>query len=251
MRCPALSLLTSESAPTGSLTGLNKALVSDVPLGSGLSSAAALKCSIAVAAYELDCGHAPDDDVRHQLAEAAMRTENDIVGASTGGLDRTASLFGAAGKALVIDFDDHTHRLVNFDIADKGLVLLIADTNAPHELNDGQYASCRGVIDDVQNALGSLRHLSEEQIAAWAHENGKDATLYAKRTGHVLHETARTLEAADSLDAGDFDTFRRFMADSHASLRDDLEVTTPELHSAAEAAGTIGARMAGGARRLV
>ena len=93
---------------------------------------------------------------------------------------------------------------------------------------------------------------SEEQIATWAHDNGKDATLYAKRTGHVvLHETARTLEAADALDTGDFDTFRRFMADSHASLRDDLEVTTPELHSAAEAAGTIGARMAGGARRLV
>ncbi|OFT44282.1 hypothetical protein HMPREF3158_11695 [Corynebacterium sp. HMSC06G04] len=88
---------------------------------------------------------------------------------------------------------------------------------------------------------------SEEQIATWAHDNGKDATLYAKRTGHVvLHETARTLEAADALDTGDFDTFRRFMADSHASLRDDLEVTTPELDSAAEVAGTLGARMTGG-----
>ena len=128
-------------------TGLDIAIVSDVPVGSGLSSSAALECSVAVAAYELCHGKAPDDAARAQLVQACIRAENEVVGASTGGLDQNASLFGQRGKALFLDFSTGAVERVPFNIEAQDMVLLIADTNAPHTLSDGQYASRRGIID--------------------------------------------------------------------------------------------------------
>lgn len=229
--------------------GLDIAIVSDVPVGSGLSSSAALECSIAVAAYELDHGHLPDDAARAGLVEACIRAENEVVGASTGGLDQNASLFGQRGKALFLDFSTGAVERIPFDIASQDLVLLIADTNAPHTLSDGQYASRRGVIDDVHSAAGdTIRDIPDavDFAAIVAEKSSDSAELYQRRVRHVVEETERTLSAASALCASDLDTFRQLMRDSHVSLRDLYEVTTPELDSAFNAAGELGARMTGG-----
>ncbi|WP_294164807.1 galactokinase [uncultured Corynebacterium sp.] len=227
-------------------TGLDIAIVSDVPVGSGLSSSAALECSVAVAAYELCHGNAPDDAARAQLAQACIRAENEVVGASTGGLDQNASLFGQRGKALFLDFSTGAVERVPFNIEAQDMVLLIADTNAPHTLSDGQYASRRGIIDAVQAAAGrSIREIPDA-VAFAETVNPADAELYRRRVRHVVDETDRTLDAATALTSSDLAKFRRLMRESHLSLRDLYEVTTPELDSAFTAAGEIGARMTGG-----
>ena len=227
-------------------TGLDIAIVSDVPVGSGLSSSAALECSVAVAAYELCHGNAPDDAARAQLAQACIRAENEVVGASTGGLDQNASLFGQRGKALFLDFSTGAVERVPFNIEAQDMVLLIADTNAPHTLSDGQYASRRGIIDAVQAAAGrSIREIPDA-VAFAATVNPQEAELYRRRVRHVVDETDRTLAAATALNSSDPAEFRRLMRESHISLRDLYEVTTPELDSAFTAAGEIGARMTGG-----
>lgn len=250
-----------ESGAIAECAGLDIAVVSDVPVGSGLSSSAALECSVAVAAYELAADRQPDDAARKELAQACIRAENEVVGASTGGLDQNASLLCTRGKALVLDFSTGAVERVPFDIKACGLVLLIADTNAPHTLSDGQYASRRGLIDDVQRALapsdnGTIRDIQAatgDAVAAaraWAADNAAgnsaDPDLVARRVAHVVEETQRTLEAARALQDGDFDTFRALMRDSHVSLRDQYEVTTKELDQAFSAAGEVGARMTGG-----
>ena len=227
-------------------TGLDIAIVSDVPVGSGLSSSAALECSVAVAAYELCHGKAPDDSARAQLAQACIRAENEVVGASTGGLDQNASLLGQRGKALFLDFSTGAVERVPFNIEAQDMVLLIADTNAPHTLSDGQYASRRGIIDAVQAAAGrSIREIPDA-VAFAATVNPQEAELYRRRVRHVVEETERTLAAATALTSSDPAEFRRLMRESHISLRDLYEVTTPELDSAFTAAGEIGARMTGG-----
>ncbi len=229
-----------------SCTGLDIAIVSDVPVGSGLSSSAALECSVAVAAYELSHGHAPDDADRAELAQACIRAENEVVGASTGGLDQNASLFGQRGKALFLDFSTGAVERVPFNIEAQDMVLLIADTNAPHTLSDGQYASRRGIIDAVQTAAGcSIREMPNAVDFA-ATVDPAEVELYRRRVRHVVEETDRTLNAATALASSDLDTFRRLMRESHISLRDLYEVTTEELDSAFSAAGELGARMTGG-----
>lgn len=228
-------------------TGFDIALVSDVPLGSGLSSSAALECSVALAVQELD-GAAED---RAALVAACIRAENEVVGASTGGLDQRASLFGQQGHALAIDFAADTVELIPCDLQAAGLTLLIANTNAPHDLSDGQYASRRGLIDAATAALGAttLREVTDaaNQARNWAAESGKyDPEVAYRRVAHVVEETARTARAVAALKAGDFKQVRQLMTDSHISLRDGYEVVTPELESAFIAAGQYGVRMTGG-----
>lgn len=257
----------------GGDAGLDMALVSDVPVGAGLSSSAALECSVGLAAadlYESDSTKAEVD--RAGLMAAAIRAENEVVGASTGGLDQRISLFAETGHALAIDFLTDTARPVPFDISEAGLAILVINTNAPHVLADGQYESRRAVIDGVTADLevDSLRQLSaaeaEDRSARWADANplaaaesvgadapGTDNAVWretvARRVHHVVTEIDRTLGAIDSLERGDFEAFGAAMYASHASLRDDYEVTVPELDMAVEVAreyGALGARMTGG-----
>ncbi|ARU45944.1 galactokinase [Corynebacterium silvaticum] len=241
----------TESGVIEKTQGYDIAIVSDVPLGSGLSSSAALECSTAVGAFELANGRPPSHEELSQLVDACVRAENDVVGASTGGLDQRSSLFGQQGKALVIDFRSGKTTLVPFDLASKGLALLIADTNAPHTLNDGQYASRRGLIDAVTAALGgdgeTLRDIDEAPTRArqWAEDNGVHGEEAYRRVNHVVEETLRAQQAA-ALERDDMDTFRRLMQESHESLRDQYEVVTAELESAFQAAGCYGSRMTGG-----
>lgn len=259
-----------------SSAGLDIAIVSDVPVGAGLSSSAALECSAVLAAFDLAqaaAGKPPlaelpqtqADEVRAGLMRASMRAENEVVGASTGGLDQRIALFGQEGHALAIDFLANVAEQVPFDIASRGLAVLIVNTNAPHQLNDGQYASRRAVIDGVTEDLGvrSLREAEDAvaRSAAWAEETvpeGVDADAadieawtetVARRVRHVVSEIERTAAAVDQLKQGDVDAFGFAMCASHASLRDDYQVTVPELDLAVDTAldcGALGARMTGG-----
>ncbi|MDY6049682.1 MAG: galactokinase [Corynebacterium sp.] len=245
-----------ESGAIPRCEGLDLAIVSDVPVGSGLSSSAALECSVAEAAFELATGAVPTSPQRSRLVQAAIRAENEVVGASTGGLDQNASIFGAEGTALYLDFATGEMRHVPFNIGEKHMVLLIADTNAKHNLADGQYASRRGVIDAFTEAMAqrsdapihTIRDIPDAvaKAAQWAEETGQDVDLVTRRVRHVVEETQRTADAAAALEAGDFERFAEYMRDSHVSLRDLYEVTVPELDSAFEAAGQLGVRMTGG-----
>lgn len=244
--------------------GLRMAVVSDVPVGAGLSSSAALECSAGLAAWELltpgALGTQAPEEIRRRLMEAAIRAENEVVGASTGGLDQRISLLGAPGQALAIDFLTDSDTPIPFAIDDAGLVILIIDTNAPHSLADGQYAARRAIIDGVTADLGvaSVREVdgAVEQSARWAEANVPDGTdpeqwrrTVARRIRHVVTEIARTEAAIEQLRAGDFLGFGQSMIASHASLRDDYEVTVPQLDVAVDealAAGALGARMTGG-----
>lgn len=236
--------------------GLDIAIVSDVPVGAGLSSSAALECSVALAAANLS----KTSIDRTALMHAAIRAENEVVGASTGGLDQRIALFAEPGHALAIDFaTDSTHQ-VPFQIADRGLTVLITNTNAPHSLADGQYASRRAVVDGVTADLGveSLRYAdnAEAESARWAEANtpeGADAAAWqatvGKRVRHIVSEISRTAEAIEQLQAGDIAGFGKSMQASHASLRDDYEVSVAQLDVSVDVAmqhGALGARMTGG-----
>lgn len=248
--------------------GLDIAIVSDVPVGAGLSSSAALECSVALAAADLaaDLAADPASDLtetgtdRTALMHAAIRAENEVVGASTGGLDQRIALFAEPGHALAIDFaTDSTHQ-VPFQIADRGLAVLITNTNAPHSLADGQYASRRAVVDGVTADLGvdSMRYAdnAEAESARWAEANtpeGVDPAAWqqtvGKRVRHIVSEISRTAEAIKQLQAGDMAGFGESMQASHASLRDDYEVSVAQLDVSVDVAmqhGALGARMTGG-----
>ena len=242
------------------MQGFDLALTSDVPIGAGLSSSAAIECSAAVAAVEITHGRSVNEVERVALVDATMRAENEVVGAATGGLDQKISLLGWKGNALAIDFGTGAYRQVPFNIEKKGLSILVANTNSPHSLADGQYASRRGVIDGVAEAAGksTLRMVTNpyETAQAWAVSHTPEGVdtqewveIVHRRVRHVVSEIARTEKAIAQLEAGDLKAFGESMQLSHISLRHDYEVSTPELDTVVEIAlahGALGARMTGG-----
>ncbi|AKK11475.1 galactokinase [Corynebacterium uterequi] len=237
-----------ELDPSTSL-GMDLAIVSDVPVGSGLSSSAALECASAAAAVELLGGDV--NAVREQLIAPTIRAENDVVGASTGGLDQTCSLLGAADHALALDFSDGSHRLVSCEFAKHDLALLVIDSNSAHQLVDGQYASRRGIIDAVTEFSGapSFRAIEDVEAVALAMPSEEDDDVVVRRVRHVRQETDRAAAAAAALEAADFEEFGRLMVDSHVSLRDLYEVSTKKIDlivDTALAQGALGARITGG-----
>ncbi|MDK4258185.1 galactokinase [Corynebacterium propinquum] len=249
------------------LPGLDIAIISDVPVGAGLSSSAALECSVALAAADLSAADLAETSTngktqpdRTALMQAAIRAENEVVGASTGGLDQRIALFAEPGHALAIDFATDSTQQVPFQIADRGLAVLITNTNAPHSLADGQYASRRAVVDGVTSDLQvtSLRYATDAEAASarWAEANvpdGVDAAAWqdvvGKRVRHIVSEIARTATAIEQLQGGDLAGFGESMQASHASLRDDYEVSVAQLDVSVDVAmehGALGARMTGG-----
>ncbi|WP_241384734.1 galactokinase [Rhodococcus sp. CH91] len=222
--------------------GADIAIASEVPVGAGLSSSAALETAVAVALADL-CGLPLDDEGRERLAEACVRAENDYAGAPTGGLDQRIALHGRAGHALLLDFADGTSDHIPFDAGKQGLTVLVVDTGTGHRLADGQYGQRRREVEDATRLLdvGSLREArSAEPIA--------DPLLH-RRARHVIGEISRVRQAAESLRAGRIRDLGPLLDASHRSLRDDFEVSCLELDTAVDAAvaaGALGARMVGG-----
>ncbi len=227
--------------------GFDVALVSCVPLGAGLSSSAAVESAVAVAVAEIVglTGPNPDDATRSRLAAVCVLAENEVAGAPTGGMDQAAALRTRTGHALLLDARDDSAVQVPLALGDHGL--LVVDTRAHHALNDGQYAARRATCEAAAATLGvaTLREVTDLPAALAA--LGDDVTR--RRVRHVVTETARTAQFADAVAAGRVAEAARLMDASHASLRDDYEVSSPGLDLAvtsAREAGALGARMTGG-----
>lgn len=247
--------------------GFDAAVASCVPYGAGLSSSAALEAGVAVALdAEFGLGLAgtaeiPNDEGRKVLVAACIRAENEIAGANTGGMDQSASLRSREGHLLLLDCLDQTVSHVPFDLASAGLALLIIDTRAPHQLVDGQYGARRATCEAAAQTLGvaTLREVADsdeslESVFArlavpGALEEGQEVEVAQRRVRHVLGDIARVHEVETLLATGETAAVGPVLTQAHASLRDDYEVSCPELDLAVEsanAAGALGGRMVGG-----
>ena len=230
--------------PYAKLTGLNILIDGRVPLGAGLSSSAALEASIAIAVNALfDCKL----DLP-ALAKLTQKAENNYVGMPCGIMDQSISLMGQAGSALLIDCRDLTTENIPFEIASANLELLIIDTQAHHALVDGGYATRRASCEWAVEKLGitSLRDISVAELNQRAGELD-EATFKCAR--HAVTEMQRVIDSVSALRTPNFIVLGNLLNQSHASLRDDYNVSCPELNLAVDTAnsqGALGARMVGG-----
>jgi len=228
-------------------TGVRISLDSDVPAGGGLSSSAALGCSVAGALTEL----LELDVDRRQLAELARVAESEFVGAPTGGMDQLASMLCTPGHALLCDMRSLQTDPVPLDLAAAGLSLLVVDTRAEHRNADGEYQNRRAECEQAARELGvaALRDATEADLDRLGRSDRPDASLLRRRARHVVTENRRVQEAAALLRDGDLVSLGELFTASHTSMRDDFEITVPEVDTAVEAlmaAGAVGARMTGG-----
>ena len=225
-------------------TGVDILVDGHVPSGAGLSSSAALECSVAVGLNTLfSLGKSLED-----LARATQKAENDYVGMPCGIMDQSVSLMGREGSALLLDCRDLSTESVPFDVASQGLELLIIDTQAHHALVDGGYAERRASCESVaaKFAIPSMRNLSMVVLDSRKSEITEVEYIRAR---HAVTEIARVKDAVAALKASDFTTLGRLINESHISLRDDYTVSCPELDVAVDAslaAGALGSRMVGG-----
>jgi galactokinase len=221
--------------------GLEITIESDVPIGAGLSSSAAICCSVAAAIVgEVGGGLDPTE-----IAAIARRAENDYVGAPTGVMDQLASMLGTAGHATLLDCRTLASRQVPLDVTSVGLALMLIDTGVHHKLVSSGYSDRRRDCERAAELLGleALRDATIEQAVSLG-----DATL-VRRARHVVTEIVRVQDVADLLDARRFADIGGALTESHTSLRDDFEVSCAELDVAVETAlgeGALGARMTGG-----
>jgi len=223
------------------LRGFDGALASDVPLGAGLSSSAAVE--LAVAAAFAEAGDVAWDPPA--IARAMQRVENLWIGVQSGIMDQLIGAAGVAGHALLIDCRDLNLRPVPLPAA---VAVVVLDTDTRRTLVGSAYderrASCQRVAAEL--GVAALRDATADALEAAA---SRLDPIDLRRARHVVAENARTLEAAEALAVGDVARVGRLMDASHASLRDDYEVSSPALDAmvvAARAApGCLGARMTG------
>lgn len=260
--------------------GADIAIDSSVPLGAGLSSSAALECAVALGVDDLLSAQDPtrerlasSDAGRAALATATIRAENEIAGASTGGMDQSISLRASEGAVLAIDCRDFSTRPLTIDMESAGLAILIMDTRAHHNLSDGQYAARRASTEVAKDVLGlaSLRDAfegtptlakAEALLADWdtrvrtlSLPKGTDPATMRDALEHVWTEIARVeecislFEDPQQVPANAWESLGGLLNDSHDSLRYRYRVSCNELDvavEAARAAGALGARMTGG-----
>jgi len=224
--------------------GGSMSIASDVEMGSGVSSSAALECAVlgalsSAAGLQLD---------RVEQARLAQRAENDYVGAPTGLMDQLAALCGAPRRALMIDFREVSVRPVIFDPDAASVALLLINSRAPHRHAGGEYASRRASCERAAADLGvsSLRDVQDRGPTAL---NGITDRTDARRARHILTDNQRVLDTVAALQNSDFVEVGRLFTESQASMRDDFEITTGHIDLIADTAvlaGALGARMTGG-----
>jgi galactokinase len=214
---------------------------SNVPIGSGLSSSAALEVSVAVALTSLAGAQVPME----QLALACQRAENGFAGMQCGIMDQFVSAFGKAGHAILIDCRSLQHSAVPVP---PGLQLLIVNSMVRHELSSSEYNTRRRECEQAVEILGRpLRDITAEE---WPPLEGNLPEPLRRRARHVVTEDARVLRFVEACRAKNTAAMGRLMAESHRSMRDDYQITCHEVDYLVEAAaalpGVVGARMTGG-----
>lgn len=224
--------------------GLDMVVDSRVPVGSGLSSSAALECAVATALLPV-AGVQDTEEVRRTLVAACMRAEAEMAGAPTGGMDQSVALLATAGHALLLDFADDTASQVPWEPERDGLSLLVVDTRVSHALTEGGYGSRRADCEVAARELGvtTLREARGRSLDALTDDRVR------RRTRHVLSEMDRVDSAVDVLTRGDHTALGPLLDGSHDSLRDDFEVSCAELDAVVDTCrkhGAVGARMTGG-----
>ncbi len=216
-----------------------------VPLGSGLSSSAALECAVGLAVSDL----ASLNLDRLSLALAAQRGENEIAGVSCGIMDQCASLLCRASHALLLDASSLTYRQVAFHPASFDLALLVVNAGSDHRLSSSPYSTRRSECRQAsqQLGLGNLGSLAPGDLEAVLPILTSDTLR--RRVTHVVTENDRVRQVVSLLEAERIDELGPFLTASHRSLADHFQVSTPELDTivdSALAAGALGARMVGG-----
>lgn len=236
--------LGEHGADLSAVPGVDLFIDSDVPVGAGLSSSAAIESAVAMALNDswrlgLD---------RPTLARVGQRAENVAVGAPTGIMDQSASLLGAADHAVFLDCRSLVSELVPLGLAEAGLAILVIDTGVKHAHATGGYGERRAACERGAAALGasSLRDLTVDDLPR-ARQLLDDVTF--RRVRHVITENQRVLDTVEVLRESGAAAIGGLLDASHRSMRDDFEISVPELDLAVEtavAAGAIGARMTGG-----
>jgi galactokinase len=237
--------LGETGAGLADVPGVDILLDSTVPVGAGLSSSAAVESAVAVALDELwGLGLS-----RRTLVDVGHRAENDVVGAPTGILDQTASLFGRRATAVLIDCRTRATRHIPFDLETAGLAILVIDTGVAHgNAGPGGYRQRRASCEAAAAALG-VASLRDVTIAGLARERSALDDRTFRRARHVVTENERVLATTEALAESGPAAIGDLLLASHASMRDDFEISTAELDLAVEAAvgaGALGARMTGG-----
>ncbi|NWY47011.1 GALK1 Galactokinase, partial [Sylvia atricapilla] len=227
----------------GPVPGFSAVMASDIPLGGGLSSSASLE----VATYTFLQQLCPDDGDLVAKALACQKAEHVFAGMPCGIMDQFISVMGKEGHALLIDCRSLETVLV--PLADTSLAVLITNSNVRHTLAGSEYPTRRRQCQEAAAALGkaSLRDATLAELEEARSQLGDEVF---RRARHVIGEIARTAQAAQALQCRDYRTFGRLMVESHNSLRDDYEVSCPELDelvaAALEVDGVYGSRMTGG-----
>jgi galactokinase len=223
------------------VAGFDIVVDGDVPLGAGLSSSAALECAVALAVNDL-CDAGFD---RLQLARAGQRAEHDVVGAPVGIMDQLAALLGQDDRGVLLDCATLESTLVALPLRDTATQLLVIDSGVRHDLADGSYADRRRSCETAAQLLG-VEHLA---LVAPERLGEIDDEAIRRRARHVVTDQQRVHDVVNALSRQDMTAVGTALTQSHASLRDDFEISTPELDGAVEAAlsaGALGARMIGG-----
>lgn len=231
-------------ADLAAVPGVDLYIESTVPVGAGLSSSAAIESAVALALN--DVWQLGFD--RWMLARVGRRAENQMVGAPTGIMDQSASLLGREDSAVFLDCRSLESEVVDLGFAAAGLALLIIDTGVAHDHATGGYAERRASCEAGARLLGvsALRDLSVDDLPR-AKELLNDETF--RRVRHVVTENQRVLDTVRTLRESGPTAIGELLDASHVSMRDDFEISVPELNLAVETAqanGAIGARMTGG-----
>jgi galactokinase len=236
--------LTQFGADLAAVPGFDIFVVSDVPVGAGLSSSAALESAVGLAlndVWQLGLD-------RQTLARVAQISENQVVGAPTGIMDQSASLLAERDSAVFLDCLSLDSRIIPLGLEAAELAVLIIDTGVAHEHASGGYAERRASCELGAKLMGvaSLRELTTDDLSR-AREVLDDVTFH--RVRHVVTEDQRVLDTVAALETTGPRSVGELLDASHRSMRDDFEISVPELDLAVETAienGAIGARMTGG-----
>lgn len=226
------------------IEGLDLYLDSTVPSGAGLSSSHAIECSVALALRDLTDSPLSIND----LVYVTQKAENDFVGAPTGILDQSASLLSTDGHALFLDCRTLESQAVPLAMVQAGLLMLVIDTRVAHAHADGGYAARRASCELGAEVLGvaALRDVGPERLPEAA---GLLDEQTFRRVRHVVTEDQRVIDTVAILEAEGPAAIGDLLTASHLSMRDDFEISCPELDLAVEtalAAGALGSRMTGG-----